>query len=55
MMICRTTRVQGSMSGLIFLKFHIRIIKIQNEAKQIRIILSGFLKNLDRSLQFFRV
>ena len=55
MMIGRTTRVQGSMSGSIFLKFHISIIKIQNEAKQIRIISSGFLKNLDRSLQFFRV
>ena len=55
MMIGRTTRVQGSTSGLIFLKFYIRIIKIQNEAKQIRIILSGFLKILDRSLQFFRV
>ena len=36
--------MQGSKSGLIFLKFHIRIIKIQNEAKQIRITLSGFLE-----------
>ena len=47
--------MEGSKIDLIFLKFHIRIIKIKNEAKQIRIILSGFLKNLDRSLQFFRV